>query len=207
MDYQKMCVKIFGTDNIKGLTEIADKARKYDLIYSKDQVLNQRGAGRKPGIDCEQAKNMQDLYTEGVSAAEIAKKYNVTRQTVYRYINAKKKWKEDRSITLHIDYMYEDEVCSVINVDFKNQKVYVENKTDKIILTAFGVNRKPSWEEFMEFLESRCFPRSRCQVKRILKESGLDSYDPLQIIEKTQGRMAEDHHWLKIEYKHCGELT
>jgi hypothetical protein len=28
---------------------------------------------------------------------------------------------------------------------------------------------------------------------------GLDEYDPLAIIEKTGGRMAEDQQWLTIE--------
>ena len=50
------------------------------------------------------------------------------------------------------------------------------------------------------FLESRCFPKSRAMLKSILRELGLDSYDPLAIIEKTQGRMAEDKQWIHLIY-------
>ena len=30
------------------------------------------------------------------------------------------------------------------------------------------------------------------------EKMGLTEYDPIQIVEKTQGRMAEDAQWLKI---------
>lgn len=46
----------------------------------------------------------------------------------------------------------------------------------------------------------RCFPRSRANLKEILRDIGVDSYDPLQIIEKTDGRMAEDKQWIEIIY-------
>ena len=50
-----------------------------------------------------------------------------------------------------------------------------------------------------EFLESRCFPRSRDKMKLVLKDLDIPFYDPILIIEKTQGRMAEDDFWLRIE--------
>lgn len=36
-------------------------------------------------------------------------------------------------------------------------------------------------------------------MKLILRELDLPFYEPLLIIEKTQGRMAEDNFWIKIE--------
>ena len=41
-------------------------------------------------------------------------------------------------------------------------------------------------------------PKSRENINILLKEMGLTEYDPIQIVEKTQGRMAEDAQWLKI---------
>ena len=37
-------------------------------------------------------------------------------------------------------------------------------------------------------------------MKDILRDLGLDSYDPLAIIEKTKGRMAEDKQWIRLRY-------
>lgn len=36
-------------------------------------------------------------------------------------------------------------------------------------------------------------------MKLILEDLNLPFYDPFMIIEKTQGRMAEDNCWIKIE--------
>ena len=78
------------------------------------------------------------------------------------------------------------------------------NKTDEVIHQAFGVKAKPNWEDFEYFLESRCFPRTRDHLKLVLRDLGLDSYDPLAIIEKTEGRMAEDKQWINLMYYHPG---
>ena len=48
------------------------------------------------------------------------------------------------------------------------------------------------------FLESRCVPRERDGLQYYLEELGLDRYDPLAIIRRTQGRMAEDNGAIKI---------
>ena len=39
----------------------------------------------------------------------------------------------------------------------------------------------------------------RDKMKLILKDLGLPFYDPIMIIEKTEGRMAEDDFWIRIE--------
>ena len=57
---------------------------------------------------------------------------------------------------------------------------------------------RPTWDHFIEFLEERCVPKSRENINILLKEMGLTEYDPIQIVEKTEGRMAEDAQWLKI---------
>lgn len=66
-------------------------------------------------------------------------------------------------------------------------------------MRAFGRNEHPTYKEYEEFLDSRCFPRSRDKMKLILADLNLPFYDPIMIIEKTEGRMAEDDFWIKIE--------
>lgn len=112
--------------------------------------------------------------------------------------------RKNPDVTMRMNFMYKDVLCTRIDVDFMHKKIYIENKTDDILHRAFGVVQDPDWERFQEFLESRCFPRSRANLKEILEDLGLDSYDPLQIIEKTEGRMAEDKQWIGIEYYEKG---
>ena len=79
------------------------------------------------------------------------------------------------------------------------RKVKVKNYTDKIMFRAFGVVETPDYDQYLEFLESRCFPSSRDKMKLILKDLDLPFYDPMMIIEITEGRMAEDDFWIRIE--------
>lgn len=92
-----------------------------------------------------------------------------------------------------------DQLCSTIYADFTEQTVMVENQAVPSIKTAFGNNPVPSWEDFQRFLEERCIPRQRAGLREYLEALGLDTYDPLAIIEKTGGRMAEDQQWLSME--------
>lgn len=96
-------------------------------------------------------------------------------------------------------HFYEDEtLCTRICADQHTRQVAIENTVSNIWRTAFGVNDTPTWKDLESFLESRCVPKSRDGIRYYLEELGLDSYDPLSIIRKTEGRMAEDHHWIRI---------
>ena len=96
-------------------------------------------------------------------------------------------------------YMHDRDVCTLIEVDEPSRQVHIKNYTDMLMFRAFGVNEKPDYEDYTEFLESRCFPRTRDKMKLVLKDLDLPFYDPFLIVEKTEGRMAEDHFWIKIE--------
>ena len=100
---------------------------------------------------------------------------------------------------LRLKYMHDNTLCTVIDVDEINQLVRIVNYTDNIMFRAFGKVEKPDYKMYTDFLESRCFPRSRDKMKLILKDLDIPFYDPFMIVEKTQGRMAEDNFWIKIE--------
>lgn len=199
-EMRQLCLEIFGTDHPEDLREIAEKAKKYDSLFGREYPVNQRNAGRKARFTQSEQKSMIDMYQGGVSVQEIARHFETSRQTIYKYIEAEKRIRENPYITMRMNYKYKDELCTKIDIDFFHKKVYVENRTDNILHRAFGVVQNPDWERFEEFLENRCFPRSRANLKEILRDIGVDSYDPLQIIEKTGGRMAEDKQWIEIIY-------
>ena len=96
-------------------------------------------------------------------------------------------------------FYYGNDLCSVIYADFTEQTIAVENQAVTPIKTAFGNNLFPDWEDFQSFLAERCIPCQRAGLREYLEVWGLEEYDPLSIIEKTGGRMAEDQQWLTIE--------
>lgn len=73
------------------------------------------------------------------------------------------------------------------------------NYTNNIMFRAFGANNNPNYDDYEEFLKSRCFPETRDKIKIQLDALGIPFYDPMLIIGKTQGRMAEDDFWIMIE--------
>ena len=104
-----------------------------------------------------------------------------------------------KQLPLRLWYMFCEEVCTIIDVDEKCELVQIHNFTDKLQFRAFGVVEHPTFADYKEFLESRCFPRSRDKMKIMLDIMDLPFYEPMLIIEKTEGRMAEDDFWIRIE--------
>lgn len=98
-----------------------------------------------------------------------------------------------------INFYDGNELCSTIYADFSDKTLKAENFTSDIVKTVFGNNTFPMWEDFEDFLEERCVPRERSGIREYLEALGLDEYDPIEIIKKTHGRMAEDEQWLTIE--------
>lgn len=92
-----------------------------------------------------------------------------------------------------------EKLCTIIYADHTDKIVFVENFTDNLVKTAFGRRKFPDWNDFCEFIEERCIPRSRAGLREYLECIGLDEYDPFEIILKTKGRMAEDQQWLDVE--------
>ena len=105
----------------------------------------------------------------------------------------------EKKLPVRLRYMYNDQLCTIIDVDDPARNVKIKNFAADPVLRAFGKEEHPSYEDYEAFLESRCFPRTRDKMKIVLRELNLPFYDPFMIIQKTQGRMAEDDFWIQIE--------
>lgn len=181
-------------------------------------MRNERGAGRKPALGQGELEEIRRKLESGRGVGQLAQEYHVSRQTLYKYLNPREKQIEEiyrtyskwqqlnrcfgetdvADYTIRMDFMNGDECCTCMLVDIRRQRILIKNTTDVLLHRAFGIKMKPSWQDFEEFLEERCFPRTRAHLKLVLQDVGVDSYDPLAIVEKTKGRMAEDSQWLRI---------
>lgn len=104
----------------------------------------------------------------------------------------------DRNKTPYIDVMYKDMLYSRIWYDYKTNEVEFENYGDIVVLLPFGVCKTASIADFEDFLESRCFPKTRANCKQLLEDLGLSCYDPLSIVEVTHGVQNEDFCWIRF---------
>ena len=101
--------------------------------------------------------------------------------------------------SLRINYMLDNELCTIIDVNEKTHEIRIKNYCTNYLNCAFGKIENPTYEDYQDFLESRCFPKTRDKMKIMLYMLEIPYYDPMLIIEKTKGRMAEDDFWLDIE--------
>lgn len=185
-DYRELCVELFGTDDVNELKMLASNLKN----------KNPRNAGRKKKFTQDDIREMRAMIANGMTVNEVAERFCTSRQIVGKYLNTK----PEKGYTLRMTYMYQQHPCTVIDVDFLNQKIMVQNKTNDVLHRAFGVLEDPAWDDFEWFLKERCFPATRGNMKDILQELQLTDYDPLQIVERTKGRTAEDDMWLKFTY-------
>ena len=124
--------------------------------------------------------------------------------TLLKILYETPEWVEELQIPtkiypLRLFYYYKENLCTVIDVNEPTRKIAIKNFVRNPIYCAFGVNNAPTFKDYEDFLESRCFPRSRDKMKIILRDLGLPFYDPFLIIQRTNGKMAEDDFWIKIE--------
>ena len=76
VDYKLVCEELFGTSDLDELKAIAAQVN----------VVNPRGAGRKPKFSKTEIEIMKLLREQGISMVDIAKEFHTTRQTVARSI-------------------------------------------------------------------------------------------------------------------------
>lgn len=196
-EFEHQIMEIFGTTDPVRLRQIARDAECCHRT-AKESPCTKRSAGRKNSFTEQQIAQILALQQQGIKITDIAKKYYVSRQTIYSQIKRAHHFSDDPDVKMRMNFMNRDNLCTAIDIDFKHEKITIRNYTDQIPLRAFGVVEHPDWDDFEYFLEDRCFPRTRDHAKSILKEMGLPFYDPLLIIEKTQGRMEGDHQWIMI---------
>ena len=171
--FENEILEIFGTTDLEQLKKISRDVASYN------QKKQRNISGRKNSFTEIQAAEMVALYSQGESISDLARKYQVSRQTIYNQLKRAHRFSEDPDVKMRMNFMN-------------------HNYTEQILLRAFGVIENPDWKDFEYFLEDRCFPRTRDHANEILREMNLPFYDPLLIVEKTQGRMEGDHQWIMI---------
>ncbi len=106
------------------------------------------------------------------------------------------KREDDKLIKLN--FYNNDTLCFRVLADYTDKQIKIEHYTNDKFHTAFGVKENQSWDDYLSFLEERCIPRNRSGLKEYLDAIGVDEYEPLEIIRKTKGRMAEDNQWIEV---------
>lgn len=162
--------------------------RELEELKRNQKKPKKRG---RPSIDTEKKARILALYQQGDSMRTIAEMEGVALSTVQKIVSEAAK-------KARVVYVYADreKPATIIDACSLTQKVKIVNLTDDMVSRAFGIQEKPDWEAYEEFLESRCMPGTRYGIREELAYMGIDSYDPFLIIQETGGRVYGDHQYL-----------
>ena len=93
------------------------------------------------------------------------------------------------------EYLVADMIVDLAAKTVQSYRTY----TDNILILPFGALESPNYLAFVDFLESRCPPRERANIKELLSDWGLLEYDPLAIVKRTHGLMYADFIWVRFD--------
>lgn len=175
---------------LKTLSEAySHTVEKLNQIESKEKKTEKKG---RPPIDAETKARVLSLCHQGHTMRNISAETGLALGTVHKII-------AKASADARIVYIYMDRQrpSTLIDTCSLTHRVRITNFTNDMVSRAFGIKEKPNWNDFTEFLEDRCMPRTRYGIREELKYMGIDVYDPFQIIAKTSGRVYGDGQWLK----------
>lgn len=157
-----------------------------ELEQRKQAEKKTRRKGR-PSTGKEKRAQVLSLCRQGHSMRAIAGKTDLALSTVHKIITEASQ--EAKKVYVYLD---RDKLATIIEACAITHRVHIINFTDDMLSRAFGIKEAPDWEDFEEFLESRCMPRTRYGIREELDYMGIDTYDPFQIVEKTKGRVHGD---------------
>ncbi len=113
-DYRALCIELFGTDNVEELKKIAKKAK------------DNRNAGRKQKFTKKEIANIDKMLESGMTMSAVAEKYGTSRQIIDKYVNNP----PQKGYSLRMTYMNGQNPCTIIDVDFLNEKIKAPKSTE-----------------------------------------------------------------------------
>lgn len=127
--FEQQIYEIFGTTDPKELRRLSKDAEQYQQLAKKEALRH--AAGRKPAFSLPQIIQMAALQQQGKSIAEIARTFQVSRQTVYNQIARAHCFSTDPDVKTRMCFLYRDQLCTTIDIDFRHEKIAIQNYTKK----------------------------------------------------------------------------
>lgn len=110
-----------------------------------------------------------------------------------------KKINEFVSPPLQFEVLEHDRVIAKVKLDYINQTVdfWQDDKVEPVFLP-FPGKAKVSVGDVLDYFESRCVPRTRHHIDKILQSLGVQEYVPTDIVKKTHGVLYDDYVWIRF---------
>lgn len=106
--FEQQIYEIFGTTDPKELRRLSKDAEQYQQLAQKEALRH--AAGRKPAFSPPQIIQMAAMQQQGKSIAEIARTFQVSRQTVYNQIARAHCFSTDPDVKTRMCFLYRDQL-------------------------------------------------------------------------------------------------
>ena len=80
------------------------------------------------------------------------------------------------------------QLTAVVTADYTHKTVEVKNLVNDSYYLPFAPDIKPSFTQWQAVLKSHCPSKNNAFINQFLESIGLDHYDVLEIIKKTNGK-------------------
>ncbi len=131
-------------------------------------MKNSRNAGRKASLTADQVRALKLRWEAGESVSSLAKECGISRQALYKHL------REDGYTPVRIEYCVDGELSTVIEADFRRERIHIINYAAQLSKRAFGFDETPDWDDFLQFLEHECLRKAGAAENgvRFLSENG-----------------------------------
>ena len=105
--FENEILEIFGTTDLEQLKKISRDVASYN------QKKQRNISGRKNSFTEIQAAEMVALYSQGESISDLARKYQVSRQTIYNQLKRAHRLSEDPDVKMRMNFMNHNDLYTI----------------------------------------------------------------------------------------------
>ncbi|MFC3750286.1 hypothetical protein [Paenibacillus sp. GCM10012306] len=110
-----------------------------------------------------------------------------------------KNFKSYISPPLEFEVLEHDRVIAKVKLDYMNQNVDVWQDEEVLpVFLPFPGKQKVLVGDVLDYFESRCLPRTRHHIEKVLHALDLQDYVPTDIVKQTHGVLYDDYVWIRF---------
>ena len=100
---------------------------------------------------------------------------------------------------LQFEVLEHDQIIAKVKLDYMNQAVdFWQDEDIAPVFLPFPGKYKVHVGDVLDYFESRCVPRSRHHIEKVLQSLGLQEYVPTDIVKQTHGVLYDDYVWIRF---------
>ena len=159
VDFEQEIREIFGTTDLTALREISKAANEYQHMVEKS--VRKQASGREKFIYVNRRLHVFLPCRVRERRLPVSRSsIEVSRQTIYSQIQRAHQFSDDPDVRMRMNFMNRDWLCTTIDIDFRHEKIAIQNYTDQIPFACIWSRRAPGLGRFSIFSGGSLLPEN-----------------------------------------------